>query len=314
MSQSPNHEGTRTILRNDWDPASSVGLTATEAAAARAVASRHRSPLINDPYAGPLVDALGVEFFTRLVQQNADTESAGFAMPGMVDWVAARTRFFDDFFAATQTAGIRQSVILGAGLDSRAFRLAWSPGATVYEVDQPGVVDFKSTAMARMHAHPLVDRRTVAADLRDDWVSPLRQNGFDPSLPTVWSAEGLLAYLPSDAQRQLLDDICELSSDGSWFAADVVADIGDFAAQIASLLDASERPAQIKVDIGAVASPESTRFDAAGHLRHREWAAMSFAAADLLAAYDLAVPAAENVYGHIHFVTAFHGHGSVAGI
>lgn len=300
---------------NNWDPASSVGLTATEAAAARAVASRRPTPLISDPYAEPLVRAVGVGFFTELAEQNYETSESAFAMPGLVDWVAARTRYFDGYFAATQAAGIRQVVILGAGLDSRAFRLPWSPGSKVFEVDQPGVVDFKSATMARLNVRAHTDRRPVAVDLCGDWVPSLRQRGFDPSLPTAWSAEGLLPYLPPDAQRRLLDDIAELSAAGSWFAADTAVEGGELGARIARSLSASERPAEAKIEVGA----DRTQVDAARHLRVRNWASMGFAAPDLFAAYGLSAPATQDsLYQHIVLVTAFRGHegadSSLAGI
>ena len=300
------------MLKNDregWDPASSVGLTATEAAAARAVASCGNAALISDPFAEPLVRALGVDFFIRLVEQNGETDASAFAMPGMVDWVAARTRFFDDYFTATQSAGIRQVVILGAGLDSRAFRLTWSPDSTVYEVDQPGVVHFKSATMARLGARPRVDHRTVAVDLRAGWVPLLRHNGFDQSVPTAWSAEGLLPYLPPDAQERLLDNVSELSAEGSSFAADTVTATDELAARIATSSSAGERPTEARIEIGAaIAASCRAQPNAARHLRLREWTSMGFAALDLFAAYDLPEPTGEdNLYHLIRFVTARRG-------
>lgn len=302
------------MLKNDrdgWDPAHSVGLTATEAAAARAVASRRDAAMITDPFAEPLVRAVGIDFFIELAGQSGDTGGSAFAMPGMVDWVAARTRFFDDYFIATQSVGIRQLVILGAGLDSRAFRLTWSPGSTVYEVDQPGVLEFKSATMARLDARPRVDHRTVAADLRSDWIASLGHSGFDPSVPTAWSAEGLLPYLPPDAQEQLLDDISEMSVEGSWFAADTATDTGELAARIANSLVANERPTESRIQIrGAIATSCRAQPDAARHLRLREWASMSFTAPDLFAAYDLREPkSAEDLYQYVRFVTAVRGRG-----
>lgn len=265
--------------------------------------------MISDPFAEPLVRALGVDFFTELAEKGSESDEYAFAMPGMVDWVAARTRFFDGFFAATQASGIRQSVILGAGLDSRAFRLSWASGSTVYEVDQPGVAEFKSVTMAYLDARECVDRRTVAVDLRDDWVPSLRRSGFEPSVPTAWCAEGLLPYLPSDTQEQLLDDLSELSAEGSWFAADTATDAAELAARIASSLSVNERPAEASIEIGAaIATSCHAQLDTAGHLRLREWSSMSFSAPDLFAAYGLAQPANEkNLYQHICFVTAFRG-------
>jgi methyltransferase (TIGR00027 family) len=213
-----------------WDLASSVGATATMVAAARAVATRADRPLIDDPYAEPLVRAVGVDLLTRLAtgEVNPDelndvhdgaTRSTG-AMSRMADNMAVRTKFFDEFFLEATKAGIKQIVILASGLDSRAYRLAWPAGTVVYEVDQPQVIEFKTRTLAGLGAAPTADRRVVAVDLRDDWPTVLRTAGFDPTQPTAWSAEGLLGYLPPEAQDRLLDTITELSAPGSRFATE----------------------------------------------------------------------------------------------
>ncbi|WP_006245142.1 class I SAM-dependent methyltransferase [Mycolicibacterium tusciae] len=203
-----------------WDLASSVGATATMVAAARAIATTADDPLINDPFAEPLVRAVGVDFFTKLASgelraEDLDVDNAAAGMARMTDNMAVRTKFFDEFFAEAVTGGIRQAVILASGLDSRAYRLAWPAGTTVYEIDQPEVIEFKTRTLADLGAEPTSDRRTVAVDLRFDWPSALIAAGFDPSQPTAWSAEGLLGYLPPEAQDKLLDTITELSAIGS---------------------------------------------------------------------------------------------------
>jgi methyltransferase (TIGR00027 family) len=199
-------------------------------AAARAVASRAERPLINDPFAEPLVRAVGVDLLTRLAtgEVNANdlndvhdgaTGSAG-AMSRMADNMAVRTKFFDEFFLDATNAGIKQAVILASGLDARAYRLQWPAATVVYEVDQPQVIEFKSRTLAGLGAAPTAERRVVAIDLREDWPAALRAAGFDPAQPTAWSAEGLLGYLPPDAQDRLLDTITELSAPGSRLATE----------------------------------------------------------------------------------------------
>lgn len=217
---------------DSWDLASSVGTTATMVAAARAVASREADPLFDDPYAAPLVRAVGLDFFTKLadgeVELPDDGEPGGPAF--LATSIAVRTRFFDDFFSDAGAAGIRQAVILASGLDSRAYRLSWSDGTVVYEIDQPEVIEFKSATMAAIGATTATEQRTVGIDLREDWPKALRDSGFDASQPTAWSAEGLLVYLPPDAQDRLFDDITELSAPGSRLATeyhpDAAASIG----------------------------------------------------------------------------------------
>lgn len=215
----PRYEG------DTWDLASSVGATATMVAAARAIASTGDDPLISDPYAEPLVRAVGVDFFTRLASgelklEDLDTDNSAVGMARMTDNMAVRTKFFDEFFLAAGEAGIRQAVILASGLDARAYRLAWPAGTTVYEIDQPEVIAFKSQTLADFGAEPTALRRAVASDLRFDWPEALKAAGFDPALPTAWSAEGLLGYLPPEAQDKLLDTISELSAPGSRVAVE----------------------------------------------------------------------------------------------
>ena len=211
---------------DSWDLASSVGATATMVAAARAIASAESDPLINDPYAADLVRAVGVEFFTKLVDGEIalDGELAAGAEL-MIGIMAVRTKFFDDVFTAAGDAGIRQAVILASGLDSRAYRLPWSEGTVVYEIDQPEVIGAKSATMTQIGAAPTAERRTVAVDLRDDWPAALRAAGFDPAAPSAWSAEGLLAYLPPEAQDRLFDNITALSAPGSRLATEFHPDI-----------------------------------------------------------------------------------------
>ncbi|OCB40404.1 SAM-dependent methyltransferase [Mycobacterium malmoense] len=215
--------------QDSWDLASSVGATATMVAAARALASEGAGAIIDDPFAAPLVRAVGLEFFRRLVDGEldpADVQDGERDLQLETDSIAVRTRFFDDFFLNGARDGIRQSVILAAGLDARAYRLSWPPGSVVYEVDQPKVVDFKSAAMAGLGATPTADRRTVSVDLRDDWPEALRRGGFDPGQPTTWSAEGLLMYLPPQAQDRLFDNVTELSAPGSKLATEFHGDAG----------------------------------------------------------------------------------------
>ena len=206
---------------DSWDLASSVGATATMVAAARAWASREPNRLIDDPFAAPLVRAVGLDFFTRLVDGEIPLSTIEGDEPRVMgDVIAVRTRFFDDFFIDAGTAGIRQAVILASGLDSRPYRLPWPQGSTVYEIDQPKVIEFKSTTMTAIGAAPTAQRRTVSIDLREDWPAALRRSGFDEAQPTAWSAEGLLAYLPPEAQDRLFDNITALSAPGSHLATE----------------------------------------------------------------------------------------------
>lgn len=217
---------------DSWDLASSVGATATLVATGRAIASTDPHGLINDPFAAPLVRAVGIEAFTMMVDGTLNiTEIAPDAASRVranIDEMAVRTKFFDDYFLAATERGIRQAVILASGLDARAYRLPWPAGTVVYEIDQPEVIEFKTRTLAEHGATPTAERRTVPIDLREDWPTALRAAGFDPGLPTAWCAEGLLIYLPPDAQDRLFDNIHELSAPGSAVATEFVPALKDF--------------------------------------------------------------------------------------
>src|ERR1700760_4531451 len=148
-----------------------------------------------------------------------DSESAAH-LQHMRGYQAVRTHFFDTYFADAVATGIRQVVILASGLDSRAYRLDWPAGTTVYEIDQTQVLDYKPTTLAESGAKPSADRREVAIDLREDWPAALRAAGFDPAQRTAWLAEGLLMYLPAEAQDKLFTQIGELSPAGSRVSAE----------------------------------------------------------------------------------------------
>lgn len=144
----------------------------------------------------------------------------GERMQTMLGYTASRTKFFDEFFLDAAAAGISQTVILAAGLDSRAWRLQWPEGSVVFEIDQPKVLAFKVQTLEAHDALPIARHVSVGIDLRQDWPKALVEAGFDPSAPTAWSAEGLLPYLTGDAQDLLFERIQSLSAQGSRVAVE----------------------------------------------------------------------------------------------
>jgi methyltransferase (TIGR00027 family) len=216
------HEG------DSWDLASSVGATATMVAAQRVLATREG--LIDDAFAEPLVRAVGVDFVIRLMDGEIDLEGLDpeFNLRQAAEGMAVRTRFFDRLFTDAAAAGVRQAVILAAGLDSRAYRLPWPDGTVVYEVDQPQVIEFKTGTLEQLGATPTASHRRVGIDLREDWPKALLDSGFDPAQPTAWTVEGLLIYLPPHAQDTLFDNITDLSAPGSRLATEHVPDLDVF--------------------------------------------------------------------------------------
>jgi methyltransferase (TIGR00027 family) len=219
------------VARTDndsWEITESVGATALGVASARAAETRSENPLISDPFAEVFLDAVGdgVWNWHSAPQLPAELIEAEPELPlqmqSMVGYMASRTAFFDQFFLDATRAGIRQAVILAAGLDSRAWRLPWPDGTTVYELDQPRVLEFKASTLAEHGAQPACNRIAVSVDLRQDWPTALRQAGFDPSVPSAWSAEGLMPYLPAAAQDLLFDRVQGLTAAGSRVAVEAL--------------------------------------------------------------------------------------------
>ncbi len=279
-----------------WDLATSVGATATMVAAARAIATRAENPPIRDRFAEPLVRAVGVDFLTRwasgdLDAADVDVEDSSWKLQHMPDAMAARTRFFDTFFEAAMQAGIRQAVILASGLDARAYRLPWPADTTVFEVDQAPVIAFKTTTLAGLGAEPTADLRTVAVDLRHDWPKALVENGFDPTRPTAWIAEGLFGYLPPEAQDRLLHNVTALSADGSRLACEAIPDMPDVDRERAreTMRRATDKWREHGFDLEfADLGYEGERNDVAAYLRDRGWRSVGTPMSALLADNGLA--------------------------
>lgn len=279
-----------------WDLASSVGATATLVATGRAIASAAPHGLIDDPFAAPLVRAVGIDAFTKIVNGELDFDALEAIAPeaaararANIDEMAVRTRFFDDYFAAATEHGIRQAVILASGLDSRAYRLPWPDGTVVYEIDQPEVIEFKTRVLADLGAAPTAQRRTVPIDLREDWPAALRESGFDPEQPTAWCAEGLLIYLPPDAQDRLFDNIDALSAPGSAVATEFVPGLKDFDPDKARAAAAGFSQIGLTMDMPSLIY-HGERHSAADYLAIKGWEMTGTARSDLFARYRLPVP------------------------
>lgn len=289
---------------DSWDLASSVGATATMVAASRALASREPDPLLDDRFAEPLVRAVGHPFFVRMLDGEVplDSDDMPFTLQQRREQIAVRTRFFDDFLTSASGAGIRQAVILAAGLDARAYRLAWSAGTVVYEVDQPEVIAFKSETLARIGADPTAERRTVGVDLRDDWPEALCNNGFDVSVPTAWIAEGLLPYLPPQAQDRLLDNVTALSAPGSRLATENITDMAVFADERARAMRASWRKHGLDIDVADLVW-HGERQPAADHLAATGWVVTPYPSEQLYAQHGFVIPDNEFIKQFRHAIT-----------
>lgn len=188
-------------------PPVGVARTAVLIAAARASEQLNRQPLFNDPLAAPLVEAAG-----SASDLNGVRTLAG-------EHFVLRTRYFDDQLLSS---ALPQVVILAAGLDTRAFRLPWPRGTTVFELDLPDLVEFKEGVLYDEHVQPSCDRVVVPCDLRKDWTSALINAGFDPKRPTAWLLEGLFMFLPPHTGNRILYWLSGLSARGSTLALEHV--------------------------------------------------------------------------------------------
>jgi methyltransferase (TIGR00027 family) len=267
---SPSGGSSRTA-GDSWGITELVGATALGVAAARAVETAGANPLIRDEFARILVSSAGPAW-TRLADPELawlDGDEHGQRVHRLgCDYQAVRTHFFDDYFAAAVSGGIRQAVILAAGLDARAYRLNWAADTAVYEIDQPKVLEYKTGILEQHGAVAAASRRPVPVDLRDDWPAALKAAGFDHSAPTAWLAEGLLPYLPSDAADRLFEMVTALSAPGSQVAIEA------FSINTKSNTQRWRRMRErlgLDVNVEALTFHEPDRSDAAEWLTEHGW-------------------------------------------
>ncbi|WP_343571779.1 class I SAM-dependent methyltransferase [Mycobacterium sp.] len=289
---------------DSWEITESVGATALGVAAARAADTESSDPLIDDPFARVFLDRVGhgvwdwfggPELPAAVVEAEPDMPQR---MQALVSYFATRTKFFDTAFMDAANAGVRQAVILAAGLDARSWRLPWPDGSTVYELDQDRVLDFKLETLRNHGAEPKATRVPVAVDLRQDWPTALRQAGFDPSAPSVWSIEGLLMYLPATAQDLLFERIHELAAPGSRIAVEGLGP--EFA--VPELRDVRrermDRVRELMAEAGSQIEVPKTdelwyfeeRDDVADWLRRHGWGVTATPSDELMASYGRPSP------------------------
>ncbi|MFJ2912236.1 class I SAM-dependent methyltransferase [Streptomyces sp. NPDC087228] len=247
-----------------------VGLTALLVAAARAIETHRHDALARDAYAEHFVLAAPASAGWPVRLQQVPDGDTNPLWGRFARYFGLRTRVLDDFLLrSVHTGRARQVVLLGAGLDSRAFRLDWPPGCVIYEIDREGVLAFKHKVLDGLSATPNAARVPVPVDLRADWVGALADAGFDPKAPSVWLAEGLLFYLSAAAETYLIDMVDRLSTGGSALAFEVKLD--------KDLLEYRDSPLytstthQIGIDLLNLFDREP-RPDSAGDLASKGWA------------------------------------------
>ncbi|WP_413759925.1 class I SAM-dependent methyltransferase [Streptomyces sp. MMBL 11-3] len=247
-----------------------VGVTALLVAAARAIETHRDDALARDVYAEHFVRAAPASAGWPVHPRQVPDGEADPLWGRFARYFGLRTRVLDDFVLRSVHTGARQVVLLGAGLDTRAFRLDWPSGCVVFEIDREGVLAFKHEVLDGLAAAPGAARVPLPVDLRDDWVRALRDAGFDPAAPSVWLAEGLLFYLPPAAETYLIDRVDRLSGAGSALAFEVKLDEDLLAHRDSPLYTATAR--RLGIDLLALFDREP-RPDSAGELVGRGWSA-----------------------------------------
>lgn len=264
-----------------------VPKTALGVARIRAGESKRPDRLFDDPYAGAFVAAMP-DAYADDGQRRDDAARAVGARIAL--HVVVRTKFYDDYLLAAAADGIRQIVLLAAGLDTRAFRLPWPDGTTVFELDLPAMTSFKDDVLTSASARPRCVRHVVAADLTADWPTALLSAGFDPEQPTAWLVEGLLVYLAYDDAARLLETVAGLSASGSRISCEQ----GRTAMQLAAQSAESGASEATKLWQGGIAEiPE--------WLTDHGWSVAEFDLADLAREYGRPLTASTTSSG---FVTA----------
>ncbi|MFI9017401.1 class I SAM-dependent methyltransferase [Streptomyces griseus] len=260
-----------TAHRNDGAEgvAGGVGATALLVAAARAIETHRPDSLAQDVFAEHFVLGAPASKGWPVRLREVPDGDRNPLWGRFARYFGLRTRVLDDFLLRSVHAGnARQVVLLGAGLDSRAYRLAWPSGCVVFEIDRAEVLAFKHQVLDGLSAAPRATRVPVPTDLRADWAGALPAAGFDPAAPSVWLVEGLLFYLPPAAETYLIDTVDRLSTEGSALAFEVKLDKDLLEYRESPLYTATRQ--QIGIDLLDLFDL-SPRPDSAGKLTRKGW-------------------------------------------
>jgi methyltransferase (TIGR00027 family) len=196
---------------DDPNPMPPVSTTAIGVAAIRAAEAARPDALFSDPFADSFLRAAGTLWSPTTAPELQNRVAA------VITWVRVRTRFLDDLLLDACARGCGQVVTLGAGLDARAFRLAWPAGVRCFELDLQEILAFKERVVRDAGHVAACERIVVPTDLAGDWAHDLERAGFDAAKPSAWLAEGLLVYLPDATRDAVVDTLSAMSVPGSRF-------------------------------------------------------------------------------------------------
>jgi methyltransferase (TIGR00027 family) len=274
-------------MTDSTDVFSGPALTALGLAASRTVESGRPDRLIDDPLARVFFEAADVSLPMRLDWPTPGEITTGTERLHLHGsrYIGLRTRVYDDVLLAAAEGGIRQGVLIGAGLDSRAFRLALPADFHVIELDRKPLLEWKETVLETEGVRSRCRRSWIGADLRGAWSSELPGSGFDAGAPTVLIAEGVLPYLTPGEQAHFLAELDSIATADSVLALDRIVHDRHSGNRIASL---SRRSG---LDMTELLAPgESNGIVAA--LQDRGWTVREIAVEDIATSYgrDLSDP------------------------
>ncbi|MCM6772104.1 SAM-dependent methyltransferase [Nocardia sp. CDC159] len=265
---------------------SGAPLTAVGVAVVRARETARPDRLYADPLAQEFVDAAEAGYTAPDAPPGAaELWANALALADAV--YESRTlgvRLVDDELRAAAEAGFEQVVSLGAGLDTYAFRLELPDSLRLFEVDLPGLFEFKEVVLAAAEAEPCCERIVVPADLRADWSAALLDKGFRPEVPTTW-IDHVVGFLPrADARREIVT-VTELSAPASRYGFPVIG--GDGFAAVVRAAPGADRifPAPSAPSVETGPGPDAREW-----LESLGWRTDFRELAEAVAAYGRAVP------------------------
>ncbi|MGW4483693.1 SAM-dependent methyltransferase [Amycolatopsis sp. NPDC004368] len=276
---------------------SGVSATALMIAAARAIETHRPDGLIRDEWAERFVRAAEPDLRLPTRIEDVDLGDADPVWGRGGSYSGLRTRTFDDFLLAAGST-VSQIVLLGSGLDTRAWRLDLPADLRFFELDRADVLGFKRRVLA--DAVPRTRHEFLVADLAEDWAAVLTDAGFDPARPTAWLVEGVLPYLSGAAEARLMASLDRLSAPGSELGYEIVLDQEDENLRTHDLYAATGT--STGTDIGRLFD-DGTRPDSAAALRAAGWTLTSAPVADFTARYGRGPdPTVDDPITHIRWV------------
>ncbi|CAL8461666.1 g1197 [Coccomyxa elongata] len=206
-----------------------VAKTAMLVAAARLAEAKHEQPVLTDELLEAIIGSSGevVAAMRQCIQETQQQERED-GVNHVASFTSVRMKFGDSQLVQFRASHVSfQVVILGAGLDTRPWRLDLGSGVSIYDIDQKDMTEFKNARLLAADAQLQMDGKThrfplrcgswkgVPLDLTGSWLPGLLLSGLSTDVPTVWVAEGLFYYMDQEAGSALLKTMASASTPDS---------------------------------------------------------------------------------------------------